>query len=74
MGWLVSIGVIRVILYIRSPKSLLLTTCTQPRTHCQFYYCPDKCVSLILLLAKGRGRVFACVTVHYPAPGTLFQL
>jgi len=33
-----------------------------------FYYCPDKCVNLVLLLAYGRGRVFVRITVHYPAP------
>ena len=38
-----------------------------------FYYCLDKCVSLVLLLAYGRGRVFVRITVHYPAPGHCFN-
>ena len=32
-----------------------------------FYYCPDKYVILVFMLALGRGRVF--VNIHYTDPG-----
>ena len=40
-----------------------------------FYIGPDKCiyVSLVVLLALVRGKVFVRITVHYPAQGHYFN-
>jgi len=42
-------------------KKTMLNLKNQKYISLLFYYCPDKCVSLVLLLAYGRGRVSGIV-------------